>query len=408
MRLVLVAGRFPERSETFIYRKAVGLASRGHDVTVLVREIGDWSLYPAPRPPTLHVEQVPADDSLRTPRRALSAARGLVRGFAHAASTMPQLWAMSEQRTASRGDAARMFVRHLGFANRVADVIHAEFLDVAMMYPLAAEVTGAPLVVSCRGSDVNMLALRKDRDRDLAVQMLRRADALHCVSEEIARAVAGFVGGRDRIWINRPAVDTASIVPRSGPRAGGPIRLLATGRLDWKKGFEQLLVALAQVASRGVAFHAQILGDGELRSALRYTIEDLGLRDHVELVGAVPSAEVLRRMQQADVFVLSSVAEGISNAVLEAMASGLPIVTTRAGGMHEAVTDGVEGLVVPVRDIEALAAAIARVATDEPLRQKLGEAARRRAVAEFSLTRQIDVFEQMYRSLQPRGTMEIA
>jgi len=257
-----------------------------------------------------------------------------------------------------------------------------------------------------------MLALRPAPERERAVAMLQRADAVHCVSEEIARAVGALVGGRERVWVNRPAVDTGAIVPRSTPRTPGPVRLLATGRLDWKKGFEHLLVALAQVARRGIAFHAQILGDGELRSALRYTIEDLGLRDHVELAGAVPSTDVLARMQQADVFVLSSVAEGISNAVLEAMASGLPIVTTRAGGMHEAISDGVEGLVVPVRDVDALAAAIARVATDESLRRRLGDGARRRAVAEFSLERQLDLFDDIYRSVRrvhpSRGTMDVA
>jgi colanic acid/amylovoran biosynthesis glycosyltransferase len=173
---------------------------------------------------------------------------------------------------------------------------------------------------------------------------------------------------------------------------------VATGRLVWKKGFDYLLTALARVAARGVDFHADILGDGELKKSLRYAIEDLGLDKRVTLVGAVSSSEVLSRMREADVFVLSSLEEGISNAVLEAMATGLPIVTTAAGGMAEAITDGEEGFLVPVRDADALARAIEAL-VDPALRVRMGRAARRRAEQDFSLNRQAQTFESIYQAV---------
>ena len=95
-------------------------------------------------------------------------------------------------------------------------------------------------------------------------------------------------------------------------------------------------------------------------------------------------------------FVLSSLSEGISNAALEAMACGLPVVTTDCGGMREAIRDGVEGFVVPMRDPDAIAVALVRVASDEGLRQRIGQAARQRIVEAFSIERQIRAFQALY------------
>lgn len=174
--------------------------------------------------------------------------------------------------------------------------------------------------------------------------------------------------------------------------------IVAVGRLVWKKGFDYLLAALARLKREGIAVKAQIIGDGDLYPRLRFSIEDLSLEPEVELVGPLTSRQVLERMREADLFVLSSHEEGISNAALEAMACGLPVVTTDAGGMAEAVYDGVEGFVVPVRDIGALADRIRALAANPALRERMGRAARARVEREFSLTSQAERFEAIYRA----------
>jgi glycosyltransferase involved in cell wall biosynthesis len=131
---------------------------------------------------------------------------------------------------------------------------------------------------------------------------------------------------------------------------------------------------------------------------LRFSVLDLDLGDRVTITGPCSPAAVQARLREADVFVLSSVAEGISNAALEAMAAGVPVVTTAAGGMVEAVTDGREGFVVPVRDVETLTARLRQLLSNQAQRAEMGRAARARIVAEFSLTRQAAVFEEQYRS----------
>ena len=393
MKLVLVTGRFPERSETFIYRKAVGLARRGHDVTMLVRSIGDWSLYDAP-PSSLRVVQVPPDLSRRDPRQTL---RSIVGALGIAIRAPRKARAVVE--LASRGDdAARTIARHLPLVELDADVVHFEFLGGALMYPKMREIVGAPTVVSCRGQDVHRFPILDEAERSNHIAALQRVDAVHCVSSELAATVTRWTGRSERVFVNRPAVDVMSIpAPLRARRS--PVRIVASGRLTWIKGFDYLLAALQRLVHRGIDFHAEIIGAGELAKPLRFSIEDMGLTAHVTLVGGVSSNEALQRVQAADIFVLSSHNEGISNAVLEAMAAGLPIVTTRSGGMTEAVADGIEGFVVPVRDVGSLANRIERLCRDAALRERMGRAARERAATDFTIERQLDVFEAVYASL---------
>lgn len=396
MKLLLVTGRFPVRSETFIYRKCVALANRGHDVTMLTRRDGEWRLYPDALPPSVTVEVMPADTSLRVPQVLLGSLARAAKYASHSPRGAVHLWNDARRDSSTW---AREFLRYLPFVDRKVDIVHFEFLSLGAMYPNVRRYIDCPVVVSCRGQDLHTLELRSAEERRPAINCLQQADAIHCVSDEMANEVVRIIGPRKNIFVNRPAVDTDSIRERPASN-GGPLKLLATGRLVWKKGLDYLLAALARVARAGIDFKMEILGDGELKDSLQFSISDLGLDHHVTLVGGVSSAAVLARLQSADIFVLPSVEEGISNAVLEAMATGLPIVTTDAGGMAEAVTDGVEGFVVRVRDIHALASRIEGLARDAPLRLRMGTAARARALKDFSLARQVDVYEQAYGALK--------
>jgi colanic acid/amylovoran biosynthesis glycosyltransferase len=157
------------------------------------------------------------------------------------------------------------------------------------------------------------------------------------------------------------------------------------------------------VKDSGCDVELEIIGEGVDRQRLLFGIQDLGLSDCVRLSGGLPADVVRERLQNADLFLLSSVSEGLSNAALEAMATGLPVVTTDCGGMREAVSDGVEGFVVPVRDVERMAAALGRLAEDAELRVRMGAAARVRVLKEFTLEGQVRAFTELLEEVRKCG-----
>jgi glycosyltransferase involved in cell wall biosynthesis len=199
-----------------------------------------------------------------------------------------------------------------------------------------------------------------------------------------------------------PAVDPDRFRPRppvpvavsTGLR---PLRVAVVGSLIWRKDLEHGLLAVRRALDAGADLHIDLVGDGPDVQHVRFLVDDLALDGRVHLLGPLPPADVAAVLREADVFLHASCAEGVSNAVLEAMATGLAVVTTDAGGMREAVRDEVDGLVVPVQDAAALGHALTRVAADRSLRARLGASARRRVEAEFRLADQVDAFVDLLR-----------
>jgi glycosyltransferase involved in cell wall biosynthesis len=147
------------------------------------------------------------------------------------------------------------------------------------------------------------------------------------------------------------------------------------GRLEPRKGTATLIAALAALRDAGRAFAAVVVGDGPLRAELERDIAARGLGAWVQMFG--DRSEVRDVLAALDAFVLPSRTEGMSNALLEAMAMGLPAIATAVGGNPEVVTDGTTGLLVPADDPAAMAAALARMLDDASLASRLGAAARR-------------------------------
>jgi glycosyltransferase involved in cell wall biosynthesis len=140
-----------------------------------------------------------------------------------------------------------------------------------------------------------------------------------------------------------------------------------------------------------------IVGDGPCRPDLERLVNELGLTGHVHLLGMRQDVPVLLRA--FDTFVLPSLAEGISNTVLEAMATGLPVVATRVGGNPELVEHGVTGALVPAGNPLVLAAALRYYVEDAGLREAHGEAARRRVLQHFTLERMAQGYHDLYESV---------
>ena len=169
------------------------------------------------------------------------------------------------------------------------------------------------------------------------------------------------------------------------------------GRLDPVKDQAGLIQAFAQVRAQHPAALLVVAGDGPCRAELERVAAGLGQSDQVRLLGNRDDIPTV--MSALDVFVLPSIAEGISNTILEAMATGLPVVATRVGGNPELVEEGVGGALVPRSDPDALAAAIAAYTGDAELRRRHGQASRQRAIGHFSLERMAQAYANLYTAL---------
>jgi len=180
--------------------------------------------------------------------------------------------------------------------------------------------------------------------------------------------------------------------------------ILSVGRLVEKKGFPDLIAACAQLKQAGQRFHCEIYGAGPLHRQLSALIERLDLADCVMLLGERRQAELIPIFQRADIFALAPFVtddgdrDGIPNVLVEAMACGLPVVSTAVAGIPELVRHGENGLLVAARDVAALADALATLLGDQSRREHMGAGARATVVAHFDLraaARQIAaLFEQ--------------
>jgi glycosyltransferase involved in cell wall biosynthesis len=169
------------------------------------------------------------------------------------------------------------------------------------------------------------------------------------------------------------------------------------GRLVPVKDHATLLEAVALLKRDGVDATLVVSGDGPLREPLLAKAAGLGIQDQVRLLGHRKDVEVV--LAALDVFVLSSVSEGLSNTILEAMATGLPVVATRVGGADELVRESETGLLVAPGSPREMAATLGRILTNPSSGQAMGAAGRDRVEAEFALSTMVQRYEALYLDL---------
>lgn len=236
-------------------------------------------------------------------------------------------------------------------------------------YPDAVAVAGLarslnlPLVIKVHGSDINGLPASGARHQQV-VQALSGAEAVVCVSQALAQQVEYLGVAKSRVHVLYNGVDRQRFNPGDRMQARTALGLdsqlryiLYVGNLKASKGCIDLLEALPTVLERQPATRLVMIGDGPDKAVMVQRIRSLGLEQAVSLLGTVPHEQLPNWFRAADLLCLPSHAEGVPNVVLEAMASGLPVVATRVGGIPEVLPDEA-GLLVPVADTPALSAAL--------------------------------------------------
>lgn len=270
--------------------------------------------------------------------------------------------------------AGAMLVQALRHARSV-DLLHANWSICGVIAVIAGKLTGCPVVTTLRGDD----AANAERSFVMRVLLwisIHGSDAVACVSESMAEALKRrYPRHVNRISVCLNGVDDVFMVMDRSLPSSQRLRVVAVGSLIRRKGYDVLLNAVARMSNRDqVTLH--IAGEGPEREHLVSQARSLGLAEQVSFVGELPPEQIPGFLAQGDIFVMSSRSEGRPNVVLEALAAGLPVVSTMLPGVSDLVIAGENGWVVPVDDPDAMSCSLQLAYEDPELRSRMGAMAR--------------------------------
>jgi len=390
---------FPRFSETFILTELLELERRGRSIHVIsLKKPDDGRFHGELARVRAAVDYLP--EHVRcTPREYL---RSHLRAFGRAPSRYG--WALVNA-LGHGAEARKAFLRAPLVVDRAKAAgcsrLHAHFASLpAITAMYAAELSGLPFTFTAHAKDI----FNDDRSPRLLRQLMHRAARVVTVSDfnvEFLRALAGPTLAPDRIARVYNGIDLRAFRAEARRAADGAPLILAVGRLVEKKGFDDLIRACSDLRKRGVHARCEIVGKGPLREALQSRIEELDLKDVVQLVGPLPRQRGARRLQQAALLAVPCVVardgnrDGLPTVIPEAMAAGVPVVATRVTGIPEAIEDGVTGRIVPPGQPRLFASQLEELIGDEGLRSAMGLAGRRRAEQVFDLQRNVDRLDRL-------------
>jgi len=371
--VLMLISHFPPAiggTERQAHTLAAGLARLGHRVTVL----------------TLSRPGAPAReilDGVEVERALTGAGRGVTFVATYMVSLLGQLGRL-------RSGHAVLHAHHL-----YLEAMAAAWVGMRRRLPVIAKM-------ACGGPDGDFARLRRT-GLSVGLPLLRRLHRVVAVSAETAAELLAHGFAADRIARIPNGVDADRFAPAPDPDATrqevGFDRetVLFLGRLDPQKGLDVALQAWQRVAARRPGARLVLAGDGPARAALEVQARTLGLGKSVHFLGTWPDPE--RLLRASAIFLLPSRSEGMSNALLEAMATGLACVATRIGGNNDLVEHGATGLLVPPGDASALADALSALLEDRPLQLRLGTAARTAVLDRFAMDRVIHAYADLYATL---------
>jgi glycosyltransferase involved in cell wall biosynthesis len=287
------------------------------------------------------------------------------------------------------------------------DIVHVQWAKGIENY-LWVQQFGMRLVLSLRGAHINYSPLTVPHLAQLYNQVFPQLDGFHGVSKAICYEAAKYGADLNKChvvysgfnlnqfskmdWKN----DFTTITKR-------PIKIISVGRSHWKKGYQVALDATKLLKDKNVEFHYTIIGAATSEELL-FQRHQLGLTQSVTLLGNVPFTEVKKAIQEADIFLLPSLEEGIANVVLEAMLLGTFVISTNCGGMVEAIQDGESGFVVPVRNPEAIAQAISKFILTPPIKlSQIIDTAYEKVAVQHNEARMVLDMTTLYESVLKRG-----
>ncbi|HML94688.1 MAG TPA: glycosyltransferase [Thermodesulfobacteriota bacterium] len=400
LKIAFLAGIFPALSETFILNQITGLIDLGHDVDIFALERGfteklhgDITKYGL-----LSRTHYPE----RNPGEPLGSLKSLVLhspGLLKRPSSLLKIY-----RAIKKGIPGLPFLFHAVpfFRQNYYDIIHCQFGPNGNIGAEMKElgITTAKLVTTFHGYDIR---LGLSRGGDIYAPLREKGDLFLAISKYNRRQIEHMGFEPSRIVDHPVGIDIERFnYPASpAPRPGGEIRIVTIARLVREKGLEHAIKAVGILAasSPGLTIKYEIIGEGKLLEKLKSYAAEEGISHAVTFSGGRDQDYISGRLAESDIFLLSSVEEALSVALMEALASGLPAVATKVGGVSEIVSDGESGYLVQPGDPEAIAEKLGLLVSDPGARRRMGIAGRKSVEEKYDIRKLNEKLVGLYRSL---------
>ena len=402
MKIAFLVSQFPSVAETFVLNQIVGLTNLGHDVHVFadgsvknVKIHENYQKYELSK--KTHYYGIPETKLLR-----------IVKGILLFIKYLPSNYGVIfRSLNIYRYGKASLSLSLLFTTIRLLekgpfDIIHSQFGTLGLIATSLNQLlpNKCKLVTSIRGHDVTVFLKKHPGIYD---DLFKEGDLFLPVCEFLRERLIQEGCEEQKIVVHYSGIDCSKFEYIQRQRVSGePIKVLTIARLIEKKGVAFAVEAVSRLLSKGEKIEYSVIGEGMLRENLQQLIEDMGMGQQVRLLGWKTHEEVKRLLEESHVLVAPSLTsqngdqEGIPNAIKEAMASGLPVISTFHSGIPELVSDGVSGLLVPERDVTAIANALAYLISHPEVCEEMGRAGRRRVEQEFDTNILNKQLEELY------------
>ncbi|MBZ8180605.1 glycosyltransferase [Oscillatoria salina] len=406
MRIAFIVTEFPLLSETFILNQITGLLDRGHQVDIYADKRGNINnVHPAVEKynllaKTYYLPDIP--DNLFY--RFIKGLRlGLKLSFQN-----PQLTLQALNVFKYGNQAISLWLLYTAIPNldKVYDIIHCQFGHLAFrgMAFRQMNAPSAKLITIFRGYDISTFVKRKGLN--IYDELFKQGDFFLANCEFFREKAINLGCHENLIRVHFSGLDCQRFIfkPRY-PSPDGIIRIATTGRLVEKKGIEYSIRAIAQQAKINPNLEYNLIGDGELKEELQNLIHNLGIENIVNLLGWKNEREIVEILDKSHLFIAPSVTakdgnqDAPINVLKEAMAMGLPVISTYHGGIPELVENGVSGFLVPERDVEALAEKLNYLIQNPQQWCEMGKAGRAYVEKYYDLDMLNDKLVQVYQQI---------
>lgn len=279
-------------------------------------------------------------------------------------------------------------------------IVHFQWIAHAANFEWLRQFHQCAFIGSARGSQLTIYPLTRPHYRKLIEESIRILDGIHCVSSSMAKHCEAIGVLPEKIFVNYNGIDLKKFAPKTIREPKKKFTIISVGSLIWRKGYLYQLEILNGLVNGGYDVELIWVGEGQDKEGLFYTAHILKLIDRVIFTGKIDESELPHWFSKADIYLSTSIAEGLSNSTVEAASCGLPLVAFACEGMDEVLEYGVTGFILPFGEVDGMIKKISYLIEHPEERMKMGILSRRRMVDRFDEDKWVSHMIKTYQSFE--------